>query len=101
MVSDNRLISSVNGCFDCFDWLPKKMQDSRSDGRQIFSTRPYISRPQAAANFPQIVTHTFKVCKYLKIIKLKTETPCTRKIYDHIHIFKEKSNFFSRFYVYF
>ena len=24
VASDSRQISSVSGCFDCFDWLPKK-----------------------------------------------------------------------------
>ena len=34
----------------------------------------------------------FKVCKCLKTTQLKTETPCIIKIYEYIHIFKEKSN---------
>ena len=33
----------------------------------------------------------------LKIIKWKTETPCVRKIYEYIHIFKEKSNLVADF----
>ena len=43
VASDSRRIS-----FDYLDWLPKKMQDSRSEWRQIFPTRPYICRPRAA-----------------------------------------------------
>ena len=48
-------------------------------------------------SYKNIVTHTFKVCKCLKIIKLKAETPCIRKIYEYIHMFKEKSNFVADF----
>ena len=53
----------------------------------------YIKMP----SHKNIVTQKFKVCKCLKIIKLKTEAPCISKIYEYIHIFKEKSNFVSDF----
>ena len=48
-------------------------------------------------SYKNIVTHTFKVCKCLKIIKLKMESPGIGKIYEYIHIFKEKSNFVADF----
>ena len=47
VASGSRQISLVSGCFDCFDWLPKKIQDSRSEWIRIFRTRPYICRPRA------------------------------------------------------
>ena len=53
--SDNRRMSSGSGCFDCFNWLPKKMQDSRSEWRRIFPTD--WSLPHFLASITPSVLH--------------------------------------------
>ena len=68
VASNSRRISSVSGSFDCFDWLPKKMQDSRSEWKRIFPTRPYICRPWAAGvgrdnDSPRLLTGWSVSCK--------------------------------------